>query len=41
MIIKRNNESTIEGGRRIQLLATNCGTMQVLKGILVEVKHLN
>jgi hypothetical protein len=37
----RNDESTIEGKRRIQLLVTNCGTMQMLKWILVEVKHLN
>jgi hypothetical protein len=31
MIARRNNESTTKGGRRIQLLATNCGTIQVLK----------
>jgi hypothetical protein len=30
MIVKRNNGLTI-GERRIQLLATICGTMQVLK----------
>jgi len=40
MIVKRNNGSTI-GRRGIQLLATNCGTMQVLKWILDKIKHLN
>ncbi len=39
-IVERDNKSTTEGGRIIQLLAINCGTMQVLKWILVEVKHL-
>jgi hypothetical protein len=41
MIVEWKNRSTTEGGRRIQLLETNYGTMQVLKWILAEVKHLN
>jgi hypothetical protein len=41
MIIKRDNWSTTEGERIIQLLAINCGIMQVLKWILAEVNHLN
>jgi hypothetical protein len=39
MIVKRNDESTIEGERRIPLIAINCGTIQVLKLIVVEVEH--
>jgi hypothetical protein len=31
MIVKRNDESTIEGGKRIPLFAINYGTMEVLK----------
>jgi hypothetical protein len=31
IIVERNNISTTEGRRRIQLLATNCGIMQMLK----------
>jgi hypothetical protein len=31
MIVKRDDKSTTEGGRRIQLLAINCGIMEVLK----------
>ncbi len=40
-IVERNNGSTTEGGKIIQLLVINCGIMQVLKWILVEVKHFN
>jgi hypothetical protein len=39
MIVKRNDELTIEGERRIPLIAINCGTIQVLKSILAEVEH--
>jgi hypothetical protein len=31
MIVKRNDGSTTEGGRRIPLLVINYGTLQVLK----------
>jgi hypothetical protein len=31
MIIERNDESTIEGERRIPLFVINCGTIQMLK----------
>jgi hypothetical protein len=30
MIVKRNNESTIERERKIKLFVINCGTIQVL-----------
>ncbi len=39
MIVKRDDKSTTEGGRRIQLLAINCGIMEVLKWILVKVNN--
>jgi hypothetical protein len=31
MIVKRNDESTIEGGRRIPLFAINYETMEMLE----------
>jgi hypothetical protein len=31
MIVERNDGSTTKGRRKIQLLATNCGIMQMLK----------
>jgi hypothetical protein len=31
MIVERNNGSITEGKRKIQLLATSCGIMQMLK----------
>jgi hypothetical protein len=31
MIVERNGKSTTKGGKIMQLLATNYGTMQVLK----------
>ncbi len=39
MIVKKNDGSTTEGERIIPLFAINCGTFQVLKWILVEIKH--
>jgi hypothetical protein len=38
-IVKRNDGSITEGGRRIPLFVINYGTMQMLKQISVEVKH--
>jgi hypothetical protein len=37
----KNNGSTIEWERRITLFIINCGTIQVLKWIVVKVEHWN
>jgi hypothetical protein len=31
MVVEKNDKSTIEGERRLRLIAINCGTIQVLK----------
>ncbi len=41
MIVERNNRLTIEGERRIPFIVINCGTIQVLNWIMVEVEHWN
>ncbi len=38
MIVERNNKLTTQGKRKLTI---NCGTIQVLKWIVVEVEHWN